>query len=210
MDAVRARWQSGGMAELPALEVVSWARVDALIGRLARRIEAAGLRPDRIVAIARGGLVPARLLADRLGVMRMACIRLEHYRGMDKQPMAALAEPFPVPVAGERVLLVDDLSDTGESFRLAAAHLAAQGASELRTAALHCKPGAVFEPDFLAARLRRWRWIAYPWARWEDLAALAARLGGNDPVAAAAALSRLGLRVTAEELAAARGAWNMR
>lgn len=45
-------------------QIIGWNEIDALVSRLAQQMHAAGFRPDLIVAIARGGFVPARLLAQ--------------------------------------------------------------------------------------------------------------------------------------------------
>lgn len=194
------------MSGLPPLEVLGWRAVDRLVARLALRILEAGSVPDRIVALARGGWVPARLLADHLGVMALSSLRVTHYRGMERLNAPCLAEPLAADVSGERVLVVDDLADTGGSVRVALAHLEGLGAAEVRTAALHRKPGAAFDPDFVAARPRRCRWVAYPWARQEDLAALVQRLGLK-PEETAPLLARAGLKVTPAGLARAQAVW---
>ncbi len=172
-------------------ELVPWRRVTALTRRLAQRITAAGFAPDVIVAIARGGYVPARLLADYLDVMDLVSLRVEHYTaGARKRRRARVAQPLNIALAGRRVLIVDDVADTGDTFVLASAHIAARRPAAVGTAALHYKTGSVFEPDFYAERLDTWRWINYPWARIEDIAGFIARLRPR-PVTAAAAARRL-------------------
>lgn len=172
-------------------DLVSWRRVTALTRRLAQRIVVAGFAPDVIVAIARGGYVPARLLADFLDVMDLVSLRIEHYTaGARKRRRARVVQPLNIALAGRRVLIVDDVADTGDTFVLARAHVAARRPAAVHTAALHYKTGSVFEPDFYAERLTAWRWINYPWARIEDIAGFIARLRPR-PVTTAAAARRL-------------------
>ncbi len=169
-------------------ELVSWRRVTALTRRLAQHIAAAGFAPDVIVAIARGGYVPARLLADYLDVMDLVSLRVEHYTaGARKRRHARVVQPLNIALAGKRVLIVDDVADTGDTFVLARAHVAARRPAAVHTAALHYKTGSVFEPDFYAERLTAWRWINYPWARIEDIAGFIARLRPRPTTVAAAA-----------------------
>jgi len=98
-------------------EYVSWPKMAAMGRTLAGRILASGFRPEVIVAIARGGYVPARILCDYLEVSELAGLRIVHYRaGANKEKRARLVAPLNLPVAGKRVLLVDDLIDTGETF----------------------------------------------------------------------------------------------
>jgi hypothetical protein len=172
-------------------ELVPWRRVTALTRRLARRITSAGFAPDLIVAIARGGYVPARLLADYLDVMDLVSLRIEHYTaGARRRRHARVAQPLNIALAGRRVLIVDDVADTGDTFVLAHAHVVARHPAAVRTAALHYKAGSVFEPDFYAERLGAWRWINYPWARIEDIAGFIARLRPQ-PLTAGSAARRL-------------------
>lgn len=168
-------------------DVVSWAQVARLARRLAFAITAAGYRPDVIVAIARGGYVPARLLADHLGVMALTGMRIVHYGpGAHRQRRARIVEPLAVPVAGRRVLVVDDVADRGDTYRLACRHIAHHRPAAIRTAALHYKVGSRFEPDFYAAKLTAWRWINYPWARIEDIGGFIARMRPRAPNVAVA------------------------
>lgn len=194
-------------------ETVSWSQFDRLAGALAQAIRASGFRPEVVVAIARGGFVPARILCDRLGVMDLASFRIEHYRGQRIEAQARVCQPLNIALVGRKVLVVDDLSDTGETFEVAVAYLRELGAAEVRTAALHHKQQSRFVPDYYARRLRKWRWISYPWARVEDVAALVRGLGpsGGEPAELAAKLlSAHGLRVSAGTVAAALDLTNQR
>jgi hypoxanthine phosphoribosyltransferase len=168
----------------------------------------ADFRPDWIVAVARGGYVPARLLCDHLDVRALSSLRIVHYLGpMDKAPEARLTEPVAVPLAGRRVLLVDDVTDTGSTLDLALAHLRAAQPADVRSAVLHHKVVSPIQPDFFAHRVQSWRWLVYPWARIEDVGCLLQRLEvqPTDLAQAAQALElRYGLRVPRGVL---RAAW---
>jgi hypoxanthine phosphoribosyltransferase len=158
-------------------EYVSWQKVYGLCELLCRRMLADGFRPDAIVGIARGGYTPARILADFFGVMNLAALKVEHYHGTRKSPQARIAHALPEAFGGSRVLLVDDVSDSGDTFDLALAHLAGRDAvGEVRTAVLHHKTTSSRVPDYLAHRVVAWRWIIYPWALAEDLQTLGSQL----------------------------------
>lgn len=159
-------------------QLVSWEQFRQLSRDLAWRVHQAHYRPQIIVAIGRGGYLPARLLSDFLDVPELASFRIEHYRATHKSPAARVCYPLTAPIAGQRVLLVDDVSDSGDTFRTALEHLAERGPPALvRTAVLHHKTVSAFEPDFRAARIADWRWIIYPWAQVEDLTNLIRDLG---------------------------------
>jgi len=151
-------------------EYISWNRFYGFCAELHRRIASTGFRPDIIVGIARGGYMPARVLADFFDQMNLAAIKVEHYHGPRKSSRAIVRHPLPVDITGQKVLVVDDVSDSGDSFEAALAHLRGCGdAAELRTAVLHHKLTSSYRPDFHAARIVKWRWIVYPWAVTEDL-----------------------------------------
>lgn len=137
---------------------------------LALAIRQAPYRPELIVAIGRGGYLPARILSDHLDVFDLAAIKIEHYHGARRERRARIRYPLTADITGKRVLLVDDVSDSGDTFDVAIRHLREHGEpAELRTAVLHHKLVASLTPDFRAEEVREWRWIIYPWAIMEDL-----------------------------------------
>ena len=114
--------------------------------------------------------MPARLLSDLLGIMNLTSFKIEHYRGAHKDPIATIRYPLVADVTGERVLLVDDVSDSGDTFRVALAHIRERGTpATLRTAVLHHKTASPLVPDYYGAKVIKWRWLIYPWAVTEDL-----------------------------------------
>jgi hypothetical protein len=158
-------------------EYVSWSEFYRLCGKLYGHISATGYRPDTIIAIARGGYAPARILADYFGVMNLLSLKIEHYHGPEKLPRAVVRYPLQVDLSDKEVLLVDDVSDSGDTFVVALEHLAACGTPKaLRTSVLHHKTTSSFEPDYCAKRIVTWRWLTYPWALIEDLTVIASRI----------------------------------
>jgi hypoxanthine phosphoribosyltransferase len=160
--------------------LVSFGEVYRLSRRVSLDIIQSGYRPDIIVAIARGGFVPARILADFLKVPDLTSLRIVHYgAGAAREKRAHIRYPLPIDVSGLRVLVVDDLTDSGETLQAAMDHLLADYLpAEARTAALHYKHNSSFRPDYFARRSMRWRWLIYPWAVMEDVGAFAERMEG--------------------------------
>lgn len=158
------------MTAHPPCELISWGQVNRLCRKLARSIRSSGVAPDLIVAIGRGGYVPARILADLLGLMDLVGIRVEHYHGAQAAPMAIIRQALCLNIDDRRILLLDDVSDTGDTFDVALRHLQESGNPEtMHTAAVHHKIVSHFEPNFYAHKIVNWRWIIYPWALVEDL-----------------------------------------
>ena len=194
------------MADLPRCRRTSWADVDRWADRLAEKVRSASAVPETIVALTRGGWVPSRLLSDRLGVKRIVSLRAQHL-GVTATPdgKAQLTEGLSGPVDGQNVLVVDDITDTGESLALAVAHVAEQHPARLESAACLHIAHSKFVPTYFAEEIPRtgWVWVVFPWNYWEDLAALATRAleyGRGVAVVRETLRTRAGLDVPLEDL----------
>lgn len=170
-------------------ELISWERFHGLARELALALARAAFRPEVIVAIGRGGYMPARIVSDYLDVFDLADIRVEHYHGVRKERVARIRYPLAAETAGKRVLLVDDVSDSGDTFEAAIRHIRDRGEpAELRTAVLHHKTVSRHTPDFCSEVVSEWRWIIYPWAVMEDLRSFLREM--DSPPASAAEFAR--------------------
>ena len=154
---------------------LSWEDVQRLTEEVAEKVRSSGFAPDLIVAVSRGGFDPARILCDQLGIMRLASVQIEYYTGVNKTSRAPrVIYPLNAEVYGVKVLVADDVSDTGTSLKAAMDHVEERGASEVRVATLHAKPWTTFRPDYYAAEVDAW--IVYPWEPIESMASIAERL----------------------------------
>ena len=125
------------MPERFACEIVSLDDVYSLSWVLAQTIRASGFEPDLVVAVARGGFIPARLLCDFLGLHDLASLQVRHYTaGAHKERSARIVAPLSRDVAGRRVLVVDDVNDTGDTLVEVRRVLAEASAADVRTAVL--------------------------------------------------------------------------
>jgi hypoxanthine phosphoribosyltransferase len=166
-EQLKTEWE---MTEGMRCELISWERFYGLARELALSIRRAGLRPDLIVAIGRGGYMPARIISDYLDIYDLTDIRIQHYHGAHMERLARVRYPLAADINGKRVLLVDDVSDSGGTFETAIRHLREHGEPEqLVTAVLHHKRVSSYKADFYAEEVGEWHWITYPWALLEDL-----------------------------------------
>ncbi|MBX3098213.1 MAG: phosphoribosyltransferase [Salinibacterium sp.] len=131
---------------------------------LALDILRSGFEPEVVVAIARGGLLLAGSIAYALGIKNCGAVNAEFYTGVGTR----LPEPIMMPplldeasILGKRVLLVDDVSDSGRTLAMVVNLLEAAGA-DLRTVVLYTKPGTVYEPTYSWKRTDKW--INFPWS----------------------------------------------
>jgi hypoxanthine phosphoribosyltransferase len=151
-------------------ELISWEIFYDMARQLAFLIQEDNYRPDIIIAIARGGYTPARILSDYLGVMDMTSFKVKHYKSSHKQAEARIEHPLAADVSGRRILLVDDVSDSGDTFDVAIDHInASANPAEIRTAVLHHKIVSKYKPTYYTREVKEWHWITYPWAVMEDM-----------------------------------------
>ena len=157
------------MPKIP-VRVVKWEEVAEWSTALAEKIKES-YNPDIIIAIARGGLVPARIVADVLGVVDMLSIKIEHWvETASHTPEAKVKYPYKLNLEGKKVLIVDDITDTGDSVDLAKKYVKENfNPDEIRTATMQIiKPSAKVLPDYYAVVVEDWAWFMYPWNYWED------------------------------------------
>lgn len=144
----------------------SWDRIYEMLVDLALKIRSSGFKPDLIVGVSRGGWAPGRILSDLLENTHTVNIKIEFYVGIGKTARKpVVTQPLSDNIAGKRVLVVDDVSDTGESLRVAVDHMVAKGAAGVKTVTVYYKPHSTFKPDFFADSTPDW--IIFPWERLE-------------------------------------------
>ncbi len=155
----------------------SWDEVYMLCKELARKIKNSKFKPDVIVAIARGGWIPARILADFLFIKELYSVKAEHWGIVATVTgKARITQPLTVDLKGKKVLIVDDVADTGETIEIVTKHVKEKGAKEVKTAVIDFKHTSKFVPDYYAREMERWAWIVYPWSIYEDVKDLIAKI----------------------------------
>ncbi|MFX1317695.1 MAG: phosphoribosyltransferase [Promethearchaeota archaeon] len=134
-----------------------------------------GYQPDVIVGVARGGWIPARILSDLFFTRDTANVKVDLYRGIyarDHEPQ--VSQKIPRDMKWESPLLVDDISDTGDSLTVAGEHLKQRGYKNPRTATMHMKPWTKLVPDYYVVKTEAW--VVYPWELKEFTFNLSSRL----------------------------------
>jgi uncharacterized protein len=141
---------------------VSWDELDRLVGRLAEDV---GRDHDLVLAITRGGLVPAGMLAYRLDLREILVAGVVFYLGDGTTHPAPVVSHFPAAelLAGQRVLVIDEVWETGETMAEVVSRVRAAGATAT-AAVIHYKPGrsrVALEPDHYAELADGW--VTYPY-----------------------------------------------
>jgi uncharacterized protein len=149
------------MADLEFL-FLSWEDVQSLSEKVSDKIIESGYKPDLMIAISRGGFDPARIMSDQLDIRKLASLQIIYYTGLNtKRDAPEVLFPLNAQVEGLKVLVVDDVSDSGNSLIAVKKYVEDKGATEVKLATLHHKPWSKFMPDYYADEVDKW--IIYPW-----------------------------------------------
>ena len=150
-------------------EVMSWDDLGAGGRELAEAVVADGWIPDIILGIARGGLLVAGAIGYALGVKNTFMMNVEFYTGIDARldmPMILPPVPDLVDFAETKVLIADDVADTGATLKLVQEFCAGKVA-EVRCAVLYEKPRSIVKCEYVWRRTDRW--ITFPWSAEEPV-----------------------------------------
>lgn len=152
--------------------VVSWDKIEELTLRVCEKIIDSGFSPEVIVGILRGGWIVARLVSDYLGIGETGSIGVKFYEDVGKKAETpVITQPLVTDVRHRRVLIVDDVSDSGKTLQLVTELVKLYGPSSISTATLYVKPWTIMVPDYYAETTDLW--IAFPWEPAEILRSLA-------------------------------------
>lgn len=144
---------------------VSWNEYHTLAQKLAATILADKLTVDLIVAIARGGLSLGLMLSDFLRIP-VSTIVIQSYDDIQKQGEFKITGRLQTPIKDKRILLVDDIADSGKTFQRAAKYLRTFHPKNITTVALYYKPHSRFRPDFFAKQTHAWILLPHEVTEW--------------------------------------------
>jgi len=143
-------------------EVPTWNQIYDMLLNLAEKIRKDKFKPDLIVGVSRGGWPPARVLSDLMDNPNLANVRAEFYLGVaETKGEPVFTQPVSAPVAGKKVLIVDEVADTGKSLKLVKEHILENGAAKAKVATVYYKPWSIVKPDYYEKESSRW--IVFPW-----------------------------------------------
>ncbi len=144
---------------------VSWKDYHTSTQKLAAAILDQRESFDLIVAIARGGLSLGLILSDFLRIP-ISTIVIQSYTDIQKQGELQITGKLQTPIRGKKILLVDDIADSGKTFKRAIAYLRRFGPKSITTAALFYKPHSVYRPDYFAKRSTAWILLPHEVTEW--------------------------------------------
>jgi len=149
-------------------EIPTWEGIYELLLDLAERIRKAGFDPDLIVGVARGGWPVARVMSDLLEKPEVANVKANFYLGVaETKGEPVITQPVSASVKDKKVLVVDDVADTGKSLAIVQQHLRERGAADVKIATIYYKPWSLITPDWFQRKTSHW--IIFPWERKETV-----------------------------------------
>jgi len=149
-------------------EVPTWNQIYDMLLHMAEKIRHDGFKPDIIIGVTRGGWPPARVLSDLLDNPNLASVRAEFYLGVaETKGEPTITQPVSTEIKGKKVLIVDEVADTGKSLKLVKEHAIKQGATQVKTATVYYKPWSIIKPDYYEKETSRW--IVFPWETKETI-----------------------------------------
>jgi len=144
----------------------TWQDIEELSYKIAEQIIERNIKIDAIIAILRGGWIPARILADILGVEKIGVLGIKFYKSIEsRKEQPIITYPLILDISNKNILLVDDVADTGKSLSIAVEMARLYGPRNIYTATLYVKPTTILVPDFYAETTNAW--IIFPWEKAE-------------------------------------------
>jgi hypoxanthine phosphoribosyltransferase len=146
----------------------AWEQIHRMVQQLAQPLRSQSF--DALLAVTRGGLVPAGLLAYQLDLRNILVAAVQFYTGVGKRAASPSFLQFPADpfLNGKTILIVDDIWDSGKTINAVQQRVVAAGGKPV-TAVLHYKPTASLfpqQPDHYVEATDAW--IVYPWELDED------------------------------------------
>ena len=162
-------------------KIVSFQEVHEKVRNVAEKVKVSQYEPTTIVGLARGGWVPARLMCDFLGITDLVSLKVEHWLETGKtKDEATIKYPLVTSMSGKKLLVVDDITDTGKSLITSIDHLKKLNPDEIKISVMQYITKSTREPDYYAEEVTEWFWFIYPWNWVEDTSTLIVRLMSDE------------------------------
>jgi hypoxanthine phosphoribosyltransferase len=158
-------------------KIVSFQEVHEMVRHVAENVKASEYNPTTVIGLARGGWIPARIICDFLGITDLLSLKVEHWLQTGKtKDEATIRYPLNVDLSEKKLLIVDDITDTGKSLITATEYLTRLNPAEMRTVTMQYLPKSKFRPNYFSEEVKEWVWFIYPWNWIEDTSTLIVRL----------------------------------
>lgn len=144
-------------------EKYSWDEFLADVKVLADKIKA-DFSPEVVIAIAEGGWVPGRILKNHIKAeyFSIGCRHHDENYG-EMEEVAIYQEVDKNNIAGKKVLILDEICDSGKTLEKVSKIIHDMNPNEVRSAVLHVRHSSIFIPDYFLEKKSNDNYIVYPW-----------------------------------------------
>jgi len=147
---------------------ISWKEYLDLTHKMAASLLQHAPKFDRVIAVARGGLTLGHLLSDLLDIP-VSTISIQSYSDIQVQGEIRLLEKLKTGISGQTILLADDVSDTGKTFKRALSYLKRLKPKKIVTVSMYLKHDSAYRPDFFVKEIPSKTWIIFPYETRETI-----------------------------------------
>ena len=144
----------------PKKQYYSWDHFHTLVGEIKKKVKTT---PNIIVSIGKGGSIPGVILAEAFECNNLN-LGLKSYKGQER---GTIHEYQGIKcfegLRDANILIVDDIADSGETFKYAVNKFLGNGCERIETASVFYKPCSKFKPDSYAEEVEETTWIVQPW-----------------------------------------------
>ncbi len=153
-------------------KVLNWEDIISMSFKLGEMVRNSGFTPDILIGIARGGLIPLRILSDYFNNSDILVFNVKLYKDIGKVgEHVKFVQKIEESLEDKRVLVIDDVADKGITLKAVTDYIKNKlRPKDLKVATLHYKPWSVFKPDYYIELVKEW--IVYPWEYVETIDSL--------------------------------------
>lgn len=146
---------------------LSWQEVERDALHIVHKMARDKFQPDIIISLARSGLIPAALISYCIGNKQLYTVKADFSKTQtsgklqDLRSRPVLSQRIKKSLKGLKILVVDEMTVSGETLKLVAKYLKTKHPKEVRYAVLYKQPWSQFKPDYFGRLLDKWP--LYPW-----------------------------------------------
>jgi len=144
---------------------LTWKDIEDKCDAIVTQIKDRHMQFNVIISIGRGGMIPARILSDRLNIRDVYLYNIKLYKGINVRNTKPTVESFNHNIEKKSVLLIDDILDSGITLEKAYSEMTSKRPERVTTATLFCKDFAVTKPTFFSTLCKKEDWIVFPWEK---------------------------------------------
>jgi len=153
--------------EKDKFQVLSWDEFYWDIFDLGKKIKKS-YQADILIAVARGGWVVGRIISDLLEIDRVASIGVKFYKGINsRNERPVITQPLSIDVKNQKVLIVDDIADTGETVKIVREYVLKGEPKDVKIAVVYLKPWCRVKVDFFIKETDKW--VVFPYEQMETI-----------------------------------------